>query len=192
VITANSYSFEMPGLSAGTYTVHVRDHANPAIAAASNSFTIAAASIALTNAPASIAAGMQVTVSGTVAPAGTSVEAAFSPSASAAPASFVAATTSGTNWTATLTAPASGTAYLWAQQTADSAIQAVSAAIPVTAPALTVSAPGTGTAGTPLAVTGTLAPAGGAVNVQLATQNTTRRVRTGYPPRYPVEVSAQS
>ncbi|HQU10405.1 MAG TPA: collagen-like protein, partial [Acidiphilium sp.] len=71
---------------------------------------------------------------GTVAPAGTAVQVGLSASATTPPAGFVAATVSGGTWSATLPAgSAAGTVYLWAEQTADAAVTAVSGAITVTA-----------------------------------------------------------
>jgi hypothetical protein len=63
--------------------------------------------------------------------------------------------------------------YIWARQTSDRSVQVISSAISVVTAALTVSAPATGTAGSALAITGTVSPAADAVNVALATQNET-------------------
>lgn len=172
-ITAGNYSFSMPGLPAGTYTLQVRDHNNIAVIGTSNSFIITAASITLGTVPNSIFAGTSITATGSVVPAGAAVQIGFSTSATIPPASFSSAAVNGGNWSGSITAPVAGTAYLWARQSANTSVQAVSSSIIVAAPSLTVSAPGSGIVGNPIAVTGTLTPAGGTVNVQLATQNST-------------------
>jgi hypothetical protein len=173
VITANAYSFNVPGLAAGTYTVQVRDHANPAVLGVSNAFTIIPPSVAIDAPPASVTLGAPIALAGTVSPAGSAVQVGYSASATVAPTSWTAAMVSAGDWTASLTPAAAGTIYVWAQQTSETSVQAISGAVSVVAASLTVSAPATGTAGTALAVTGTVSPAADAVNVQLATQNET-------------------
>jgi len=173
VITANAYSFTMPGLAAGTYTVQVRDHANPAVLGVSNAFTIIPPSVGIDALPASVTLGAAIAVAGTVSPDGAAVEVGYSSSATAAPASWVAGTVTGSGWTASLTPEAAEMIYIWARQTSDRSVQVISSAISVVTAALTVSAPATGTAGSALAITGTVSPAADVVNVALATQNET-------------------
>jgi hypothetical protein len=171
VITANAYSFLMPGLSAGTYTIHVRDQADPAVVATSNSFTIIAPTIAFASLPASVTLNAPVIVSGTVSPANSAVQVGYSTSGTAAPSAWVNAEVAAGIWSATITPAAGGTVYLWARQENAISVQAVSGAISVVTAALTVSAPTIGAAGTAISVTGVVTPAGDSVNVQLASQN---------------------
>jgi hypothetical protein len=172
-ITANAYSFTIPGLAAGTYTISVRDHANPAVIGVSNSFSIIPATISIATLPASVTAGASLAVSGAVSPGNAAVNVGMSSSATVAPTVWVNATVTSGAWSATLTPPATGTIYIWAEQASDPSVQAVSPAINVVSASLTVTAPATGTAGTALAVTGSVSPAADSVNVQLSTQNTT-------------------
>lgn len=169
VITASAYSFLLSGLTAGTYTVQVRDHANPAVLGASNAFTIIPPAVTIQAPPASVTLGAALAVSGTVSPAGDAVSVGLSGSATSAPASWINATVSGADWTASLTPAEAGAIYIWAAQTSDTAVEAVSGAVSVVAASLTVGAPATGTAGSLLAITGTVSPAADAVNVQLST-----------------------
>jgi hypothetical protein len=171
VISANAFSFVMPGLAAGTYTVRVRDHADPAVLASSNSFTVIAPSIGFAGLPASVTLSAPFNIAGAVSPANAAVRVGMSASATVAPTSWVSAAVSAGSWTATLTPAAAGTIYLWAQQSSASAVQAISGAISVVAASLIVTAPATGTAGSAVTVTGTVTPAGDAVNVQLSSQN---------------------
>ncbi|WP_288051848.1 collagen-like protein [Acidiphilium sp.] len=181
-IGAGSYSFQMPGLPAGTYTIAVRDHNATGVVGRSAPFSVVAAAVSLGIVPASATAGGNIAVSGTVAPAGAAVQVGLSASATTPPASFVAATVSGGTWSATLPAgSAGGTAYLWAEQTADTAVTAVSGAIAVTAatpsvtytvnqPATTSVAAGSGT----LALNGGISPAQAiATQVAFSTSGTT-------------------
>lgn len=132
-ISASGYSFQMPGLAGGTYTLHVRDHNNPSVFGVSASFSIAAPSVAITSVPASVAGGGTVSASGTVAPAGAAVQIGLSASATSPPASFTVATVSGGTWSGSLTVGSNGPVYVWAQQTASPVVEAVSTAISVTA-----------------------------------------------------------
>jgi hypothetical protein len=172
VITANAYSVSLPGLGAGTYTVQVRDHANPAVLGVSNSFTVIPPTVTISTLPASMTLGAEIAVSGTVSPAGNAVQVGYSSSATAAPANWVDAVVTGANWTSSLTPSAAGTIYIWAEQTADTAVKFVSGAISVVTALLTVTAPAAGTAGSGLAITGTVSPAADAVNVQLSAAST--------------------
>lgn len=134
VIETSTFSFQVPGLVAGTYTVSVRDHDRTSVVGKSAPFTIAAASISINTAPASVAAGSGIVVDGSVVPSGTLVQVGLSSSTTTKPTSFSAATISGGTWSATIPAGTTpGTVYLWAEQTADPATQAVSGAIAVTA-----------------------------------------------------------
>jgi hypothetical protein len=172
VITANAYSFVMPGLVSGTYTIQVRDHANIAVIGVSNSFTIAAPEIAINALPASVELNSAVTVSGTVSPGNNAVNVGISSSSTVAPAAWLAATVANGAWAASLTPSVTGTIYIWAQQSAETSVQAVSPAINVVAASLIITAPATGNAATALTVSGTVSPAADSVNVQLSTQNT--------------------
>jgi hypothetical protein len=171
VITANAFSFTVPGLSAGTYTVQVRDHANPAILGVSNAFTITPPSISINATPASLTLGGSLALSGAVSPGNNPVRVGYSSSTSSAPSSWVNATVTNGSWTASLTPLAAGTIYVWAQQSSATTVQSISSPISVVAASLTVSVPATGTAGSVVTITGTVNPAADAVNVQLSTQN---------------------
>jgi hypothetical protein len=171
VITANAYSFVMPGLAAGTYSLQVRDHANIAVIGVSNSFTIAAPELAINPLPESISLDATISISGTVSPGNNAVNIGISTSASIAPPTWVAAMVANGAWTASLTPSAAGTIYIWAQQASETSVQAVSSAINVIAASLTINAPATGSAGTALTVSGTVTPAADSVNVQLSAQN---------------------
>jgi len=172
-ITANAYSFTIPGLAAGTYTISVRDHGNTAVIGVSNSFSIIPSTISIAALPASVTEGAPLAVSGAVSPGNAGVNVAISSSATVPPAVWVAATVTSGAWSASVTPPATGTIYIWAEQASAPSVQAVSAAINVVAASLTVGAPATGTAGTEIAVAGSVSPAADAVNVQLSTQNAT-------------------
>lgn len=172
-ITANAYSFTLPGLAAGTYTVRVRDHGNTAVLGVSNSFTVVAPSVSLASLPGSAVQGVALSVTGTVQPSGAAVQIGLSFSATTAPSTWVSATVSGASWSGSVTPTSAGTVYVWAQETANTAVNAVSSAVSVVATTLSVSAPSTGTAGTALSVTGSISPVADAVNVVLSTQNTT-------------------
>jgi len=172
-ITANAYSFTIPGLAAGTYTISVRDHANTAVIGVSNSFSIVPSTISIAALPASVTVGVPLAVSGAVSPGNAGVNVGISSSATLAPTVWVNAIVTSGAWSATLTPPATGTIYIRAEQASAPSVQAVSPALNVVAASLTVTAPATGTAGTALAVTGSVNPAADAVNVQLSTQNTT-------------------
>jgi hypothetical protein len=173
VITANAFSFALPGLTAGTYTVRVRDHANTAVQGVSNSFTVIPPSVTIAATPASLVLGAPLSLSGTVSPALAAVRVGYSSSLTVAPASWVNASVVNSAWTAVLTPAAAGTIYVWAEQSSATSVQAMSSAISVVAASLTITAPSSGTAGSVVTVTGTVNPAADAVNVQLATQNTT-------------------
>jgi hypothetical protein len=173
VISANAYSFTVPGLVAGTYTLRVRDHGNTAVLGVSNSFTITAPSIGINTLPASTLLNAALAVSGTVSPGSAAVRVGISSSATTPPATWQNATVSNGAWTVSVIPTATGSIYIWAQQTSATSVQAISAAVSVNAASLSISAPATGNAATALGVSGTVYPASDAVNVQLATQNTT-------------------
>jgi len=173
VITANAFSFTLPGLTAGTYTVQVRDHLNPAVVGVSNSFTVIPPSVTIAATPSSLTLGASLSVSGTVSPASNAVRIGYSSSGTNAPSNWVAATVASGGWTGVLTPSAAGTIYIWAEQSSATSVQAVSGAISVVAASLTITAPASGTAGSAITVNGTVNPAADSVNVQLATQNTT-------------------
>ena len=171
VISSNAYSFVMPGLMAGTYSIRVRDHGNTAVLGVSNSFTVLAPSVTLIALPTTVTLNAGLAVSGSVFPAGSAVQIGLSTSATTAPASWVAATVNAGAWSGNVIPSALGTVYVWAQQTNAPTVDAISAAITVVQANLSVSAPATATAGATLAVTGTVVPAGDAVNIQLSTSN---------------------
>ncbi len=173
VITANAYSFTLPGLAAGTYAVRVRDHANLAVIGVSNSFTIIPPTISINAPPATVTLNAALTLNGTVSPGNSAVRIGTSTSATVAPATWANATVTNNAWTITLTPSVAGTIYIWAQQASATSVQAVSPAMSVVAASLTIAAPGTGTAAVALNITGTVSPAADAVNVQLSSQNAT-------------------
>lgn len=170
-ITANAYSFTLPGLTGGTYTVRVRDHNNIAIVGSSNSFTIIPPSISITSLSGTAILDDAIAVSGTVSPGGSAVQIGFSASATVAPTAWVNAVVNEGAWAGSLVPAAVGTVYVWVQEVADTAVNAVSGAISVVSASLNITAPSTGTAATALTVSGTVSPVADAVNVQLATQN---------------------
>ncbi len=171
VITANAYSFTVPGLVAGTYALRVRDHANPAVLGVSNNFVVVAPSVGLGAIPGSIPVNSAILLSGTVVPANAAVQVGLSSSATVAPGGFVNATVTNGSWTASVTPAVGGTAYVWAEQQASPSVLAVSSAINVVAASLTVTAPTTASLGSAVTVSGTVSPGGDIVNVQLAAQN---------------------
>jgi hypothetical protein len=173
VISTTAYSFTVPGLVAGTYTVRVRDHNNTAIVGVSNGFTILAPTVALGTVPASVTTGVALALTGTVSPAGAAVQIGLSNSASAPPGVWANATVSGGVWAGSLTPGSTGTWYVWAQQQGDTAVTAVSGAVNVVTAALSVSAPSSGTAGVALSVSGSVSPVSDAVNMVLDVQNGT-------------------
>ncbi len=172
-ITANAYSFTIPGLASGTYTISVRDHGNTAVVGVSNSFSIAPSTISIAALPASATVATPLAISGTVSPGNAAVKVGISSSATAAPASWVNATVSDGAWTASLTPAATGTIYIWAEQVSSPSVRAISAAINAVSASLNITAPATGAAGAALTVTGAVTPVADTVNVQLSTQNTT-------------------
>ena len=181
-IGAGTYSFQVPGLAAGTYTISVRDHQATNVVGTSGSFTVITPAIGLSSVPATATTGGSISVSGTVAPNDTAVQVGLSTSTTTAPTSFVAATVSGGTWSASVPAGSTaGTFYLWAEQTANSTISVVSAAISVAAPSTgityTINQPSTTSvaagSGT-LALNGGISPAQStATQVAFSTSNTT-------------------
>ncbi|MDE8348949.1 MAG: collagen-like protein [Acidocella sp.] len=172
VITLDAYSFVVPGLSGGTYTVMVRDHANVAVVGVSNGFSILPPSV-MFNAVANAAiVNMPISVSGTVTPTGAAVEVGWSSSTTVAPVSWVAASLTSNGWSAALMPSATGVMYLWAQQTAAPNVRAISGPVNVVTASLTISVPASGTVGMALTVAGTVSPVSDGVNLLLSTQNT--------------------
>ncbi len=171
VISADAYSFTVPGLTAGTYSIRVRDHGNIAVVGASNSFTVVAPSVALNPPPLAATLNVPMNISGTVLPAGSAVQIGLSTSTTVAPTSWVAATVNNGTWSGSVLPLATGTYYVWAQQTSMASVGVVSAAISIVKASVTVSAPATGAVGVALAVTGSVVPAADAVNIQLSTNN---------------------
>jgi len=173
VITANAFSFTLPGLTAGTYTIRVRDHANTALVGVSNSFTVIPPSVSIGSTPASLTLGASLNLSGTVSPALNAVRVGYSSSGTTAPTNWLNATVANGAWSAVLTPSAAGTIYVWAEQSSATTVQAVSSSISVVAASLTVTAPSSGMAGSVVTVSGTVNPVADTVNVQLAAQNST-------------------
>ena len=103
VITANAYSFTVAGLSAGTYSIRVRDHGNVAVIGVSNGFTVIAPSIGMVTLPGTAPLGEVIALSGTVSPASNAVQVGFSVSGTTAPTAWVNAAVSNGIWTANLT-----------------------------------------------------------------------------------------
>lgn len=136
-------------------------------------FTIAPPSISIATLPDMFALGASIAVTGAVSPGGYDVQIGLSTSATVAPAAWVNAVVNTASWSGSLTPASAGVVYVWAQQTANVAVNAVSAAISVVVASLSITAPSTGTAGTALTVNGTVSPAADGVNVQLSTQNGT-------------------
>jgi hypothetical protein len=181
LIGSTSYSFQAPGLSAGTYVLHVRDHGNVTVSGTSNSFVVGSTDVTLGTAPSSAFVGVALVVSGTVTPPDAAVQVGFSTSATAPPAVFSAASVTSGQWSATVTPGAVGTAYLWAEQINNPASFVVSPAVSVAMPTLTLNVPSSAEAGSALSVTGTVAPANSTVTVQLAAQNTAAPNGAGTP-----------
>ncbi len=171
-ITANAYSFTLPGLAAGTYTVHVRDHSNTAVIGVSNSFTIIPPTISINSLAAEAALGAVLALSGTVSPENAAVQVGISSSTGVAPTSWVNAAVSNGIWSAGVTPAAAGTIYVWAEQTSSSAVRQVSGAISVVAASLSVNASGSANTGVALTVNGSVTPVDDVVRVQLAAENT--------------------
>lgn len=134
-------------------------------------FTISAPMIDIESLPREQILGDAIAVNGTVSPAGNAVQIGLSASATVAPAVWVNAVLNDGAWTGSLMPAAAGTVYVWAQQAADAAVNAVSGAISVVSASLNITAPSTGVAAVALTVSGTVSPTADAVNVQLATQN---------------------
>ncbi len=60
VISSNAYSFTMPGLTPGTYTIRVRDHGNVAVVGVSNSFAVQAPAVTMNAVPAAAMLNVRV------------------------------------------------------------------------------------------------------------------------------------
>jgi hypothetical protein len=139
-IGATSYHFQVPGMTAGTYTILVRDHANTTVVGTSPPFTITAATVTIGAVPTSVTVGGAIPVTGTVAPSGAAVQVGLSASTTVAPTVYAAASVSSANWSTSLVAGSvAGTYYVWAQQINDVSIQAVSGAIVVSASVAAIS-----------------------------------------------------
>jgi len=122
--------------SAGTYYIWAAQTATPGVYAVSAAVTVSAAvsgSVTLTNPPTAGNAGVALSLAGTVSPSGTAVQVGLSTSPTAAPTTWTNATISGTAWTASLTPASAGTYYVWAEETNNTGVQAVSAAVIVAA-----------------------------------------------------------
>ena len=120
-----------PG-SAATYYIWAEQTNTTSVQAVSSAVTITNnGSIGFTNPPTTGTPGTALSLAGTVSPASAAVRVGLSTSASTAPTAWVAASVSGAAWTAAVTPSAAGTYYLWAEQTATSSVQAVTAAVTV-------------------------------------------------------------
>jgi hypothetical protein len=96
--------------------------------------TVAAAGgVTITSVPSTGIAGTALSLAGTVAPSGAAMQVGLSTSATVAPASWTAASVSGTGWTGSVTPSTAGTYYVWAEQTSAPNVDAVSAAVVVAA-----------------------------------------------------------
>jgi len=131
-------------------------------------------SIAIVGAPSSGIAGTALALAGTVSPASSAVQVGLSSSGSVAPSSWIAATVSGTGWTAALTPSSAGTFFIWAEQTGAPSVQTNSGAVIIAAgSSVTISSPPTtGVAGTALSLAGTVSPSATAVQVGLSNSAT--------------------
>ncbi len=173
VITTDAYSFIIPGLLSGTYSIWVRDHSNIVVVGVSNVFSIVPPAVTLNALPSAVIVNASYSVMGTVTPVGVAVEVGVSGSATVAPASWIAAAVSGGGWTANIMPINTGIIYIWARQSNAITVQVVSGPINVVPATLTLSVPAMGTAGTAMIVTGTVSPVADAVNLQLSAQNNT-------------------
>jgi hypothetical protein len=100
-------------------------------AAAAGTSVVTAAAIALTSPPTAGAVGTVLAIAGVVTPSGSVVQVGLSSSATVAPTSWTAATVNGGTWSAIITPSAAGTYYIWAEQTNNTNVRAVSAAVNV-------------------------------------------------------------
>jgi hypothetical protein len=138
-VTEGSWSATLnaPG-STGTFYIWAQQTSDPTVQAVSPAVTVSAPSntVSIISPPSSLTEAQSVSLSGAVAPNGTAVQAQFGTSNTVAPTgSWTTATVSSGSWSATITAPGStGTFYIWAQQTSDPTVQAVSPAVTVSAP----------------------------------------------------------
>jgi hypothetical protein len=131
VIGSGYFSFNIAGgLAAGAYTLRVRDHNAQGVSGISNAFTMAGNSLSI-SAPGSAAHGVAMAVTGRVWPAADGVQIALGTSATDAPTSgYVGAANNGGALSGTLTPPAAGIYYVWANDLV-TALTAVSGAITV-------------------------------------------------------------
>lgn len=134
-VSGSSFTASLPApSSAETIYVWAEFTAQPSTNAVSGPCVIAANAVGFTSAPSSVVAGALISVTGTVAPSGTPVQVGTSTSATTAPTAFQAAAVSGGTWSVSSNAPTSaGTYYLWAEQTGNTGVYAVSGAITVSA-----------------------------------------------------------
>lgn len=132
--------------------------------------------IAITQAPAQGKLGAALTLAGLVSPAGTAVRVGLAASATSAPDDWVAATVTGTNWSAVLTAEAAGLFQIRAEQVGPSdpksrtqpvLILAGSGHLEMTTP------PAFAKEGVALTVSGYVSPPGTAVSVGLSPSTST-------------------
>jgi len=124
--------------NAGTYYVWAEQTSTPSVRAVSGAVEISNAgsgvgSVTFSSPPSTGTAGVAMSLVGSVSPSGSAVQVGLSTSATTAPSSWSNATVSQGSWSASLTPSAAGTYYIWAEQTNDTSVQAVTAAVVVAA-----------------------------------------------------------
>jgi hypothetical protein len=119
--------------AAGTFYIWAELAGAPGVTAVSGAVTISAgSSVAFVMAPQNALASAAVGLNGTVSNSGAAVQVGWSTSNTVAPTSWTAMTVSGTAWSGNLVAPSTaGTYYIWAEETSNTAVQAVSGAVTV-------------------------------------------------------------
>jgi hypothetical protein len=124
--------------SAGTYYVWAQQTNTPSVRAVSGAIEISNASsgvgsVTFSSPPSMGTVGMALSLTGSVSPSGSAVEVGLSESATTAPSVWNSATVSAGSWSASLTPSTAGTYYIWAEQTSEPSVQAVTAAVFVAA-----------------------------------------------------------
>jgi hypothetical protein len=177
----SSYSFLLPGLAAGLYSLHVRDHANQSLSAISNSFQIQSPNISFSIVPNSAFVGESIVASGAVTPSNAAVQVGFSSTSSISPINFLPAISVSGIWNINIVPETAGTIYLWAQLVEQPSTVVVSQAILVNNPTISVDTPAGTNVGSAIQVGGSISSGSPVVTVQLSTQNTTAPVSSGVP-----------
>jgi hypothetical protein len=133
-VANGSWSATLNPAVTGTYYVWARQSAATNVQAISSAINIVAATLTI-SVPATATAGAALTVTGTVSPIADVVNLQLSTQNTTAPTSgWIASTNSNGSFSISLTPPAAGTYYAWAQDPV-SGVTAVSAAITVAAAA---------------------------------------------------------